>query len=84
MGREAGVPNKSKQTLIKLLEARYPDYNPVYEMVDIALDKENDVNTRLAANDKVAGYLIPKLKAVELTGLDGKDLIPATIQIIHE
>ena len=84
MARPTGSMNKNKQTLLKLLELRYPDYNPVTEMVDIALDKDNDVNTRLNANDKVAGYLVPKLKAIELTGADGKDLVPAMIQIIHD
>lgn len=84
MGDRTGSPNKNKQALIKLLESRYPGYHPVYELVDIALNKENDVNTRLQANKEVAGYIVPKLKAIELTGLDGNDLIPATIQIIHE
>jgi len=27
---------------------------------------------------------LPDLKAIELSGADGKDLVPATIQIIHE
>ena len=84
MGDRTGSPNKNKQALIKLLEARYPGYHPVYELVDIALDMDNDVSTRLQANKEVAGYIVPKLKAIELTGADGKDLLPATIQIIHE
>lgn len=82
--REAGIPNKNKQALLKMLELRYPDYHPVCELVDIALDKDNDVSTRLQANKEVAGYIVPKLKAIELTGVDGKDLVPATINIIHE
>jgi len=84
MARPTGSMNKNKQSLIKLLEARYPDYHPVTELVEIALDMTNDVNVRLNANDKVAQYIIPKLKAIELSGADGKDLIPAAIQIIHE
>ena len=84
MGDRTGSPNKNKQALIKLLEKKYPGYHPVYELVDIALDMENEVNIRLQANKEVANYIVPKLKAIELTGLDGKDLLPATIQIIHE
>ncbi len=82
--REAGIPNKNKQALLKMLELRYPDYHPVCELVDIAMDMENDVSTRLQANKEVAGYIVPKLKAIELTGLDGKDLLPTVIQIINE
>lgn len=84
MGDRSGIPNKNKQALIKLLESKYPDYHPVYELVDIAMDKENDVSIRLQANKEVAGYIVPKLKSIELTGADGQDLLPATIQIIHE
>lgn len=84
MGDRTGSPNKNKQALIKLLENKYPNYHPVYELVDIALDMENEVSIRLQANKEVAGYIVPKLKAIELTGKDGEDLIPAMIQIVHE
>ncbi len=74
MGSRAGIPNKNKQTLLKLLEARYPDYHPVTELVDIALDLNNDVNVRLNANKEVAQYIVPKLKSIELTGANGEPI----------
>ncbi len=84
MASREGSPNKNKQALIKLLEIKYPGYHPITELVDIALDTENEVSIRLHANKEVAQYIVPKLKAIELTGADGKDLLPAAIQIIHE
>jgi len=84
MGDRTGIPNKNKQALLRLLEIKYPNYHPVCELVDIAMDMDNDVSTRLQANKEVAGYIVPKLKAIELTGQDGKDLLPAVIQIINE
>ena len=71
MASRAGSPNKNKQALLKMLELRYPDYHPVIELVEIAMDKENDINTRLNANKEVAQYIVPKLKAIEVTGSDG-------------
>jgi hypothetical protein len=71
MASRAGSPNKNKQALLKMLELRYPDYHPVIELVEIAMDKENDVSLRLNANKEVAQYVVPKLRAVEHTGKDG-------------
>lgn len=41
MASRAGVPNKNKQALILLLQAKYPDYHPVMDMAAIA---NNDVD----------------------------------------
>ena len=38
MGSRAGIPNKNKQALIALLEAKYPGYHPVMELAKIAND----------------------------------------------
>ena len=38
MGSRAGIPNKNKQALIALLEAKYPGYHPVMELAAIAND----------------------------------------------
>ena len=68
MARPAGSPNKNKQALIALLEAKYPGYHPVIEMAGIANDDTNDLPTRFAAHKEVAQYVTPKLKAIEHTG----------------
>ncbi len=66
MPRPAGTPNKNKQALIALLEAKYPGYHPVVEMAAIANDQENDLQTRFNAHKEVAQYVTPKLKALEV------------------
>lgn len=68
MPSRAGSPNKNKQALIALLQAKYPDYHPVVEMAAIANDDNNDLQTRFNAHKEVAQYVTPKLKAVEHTG----------------
>jgi len=68
MPREAGIPNKNKQALLKILQAKYPDYHPIVEMVDIAMDMDNDINLRASMHKEVAQYVTAKLKAIEHTG----------------
>ena len=68
MPSRAGSPNKNKQALIKLLELKYPGYNPILEMAAIATDEENDLHTRFTAHKEIAQYIVPKLKAVEHSG----------------
>ena len=68
MPSRAGSPNKNKQALIALLQAKYPGYSPVVSMADIANDMDNDLSTRFNAHKEVAQYVTPKLKALEVTG----------------
>lgn len=98
MARPAGSQNKNKQSLIMLLQAKYPGYQPVVSMADHAhaLDKLVDeaiahnkaahdddaselpvlragtiVEMRNTASDmhnRVAKYVTPQLKSVEVTG----------------
>ena len=68
MSRPTGVPNKNKQALIKLLQARYPGYHPVMEMADIANDKENPVELRANMHKEIAMYVEPKRKSIEVSG----------------
>lgn len=76
--REQG---RNRRLMARTLEEKYPEYQPVVSMAThaIELDKQvedtpKDTDLRLAAitaHDKVASYLTPKLKAIELTGEDG-------------
>jgi len=84
MPRPKGTPNKNKQALIVLLEAKYPGYHPVLEMASVANDEGADPTARFNANKEVAQYIVPKLKATEITGKDGKDLLPKKITLVHE
>lgn len=83
MARTPGAINKNKRALLLALQARYPDYQPVVEMADAAFklsDAARQADPDSApglwaqasqAHDRVAQYVTPKLKAIEVTGQDG-------------
>lgn len=70
-------PAKAKRALAKLIEEYYPNYSPLLDMVghakqlsEIAKARPKDSMAQLDAvtgHDKIAKYLIPQLKAVDLT-----------------
>jgi len=91
-GSRKGIPNKNKQALLARLAERFPEWNPVIEMAAVAVAmgdslkpyetaKIEDLRALIDANDKVAQYLTPKLKAVELSGADGGPLV---VEILSE
>lgn len=71
-GRTKGVPNKDTAAIADALRERYPDWDPVIAMAEIANDPKNDITLRLAAAKEVAQYIHPKRKAIELTGKGGE------------
>ena len=72
MSRPKGVPNKPKRALLRLIQEKYPGYNPAMELVKVAMDTEADENMRFSANKELLQYLEPKLKAVEVVAeVDG-------------
>lgn len=85
-GRKKGSKNKNQ--ILDVIREKYPDYNPILAMVDLANNDELvvtsdgikvlavDNNLKLQCHKEVAKYCYPTLKAIELTGEDGKDLIP--------
>jgi hypothetical protein len=83
-GRKAGVPNKDKRGLIARLAAKFPEYDPVIHLAEIANDPEADLQMRFNASKEVAKYRHPQRKAVEHTGNEGGPLIPDTFRVIHE
>ena len=73
-GRQKGTPNKKTQALQDLIAEKYPGYNPVLEMVDMALDDETPKDLKFACNKEVAKYMVPQLKAIEVTQGEIKDV----------
>ena len=75
-GRPFGSGNKPlKRLLQERLAERYPDYDPVLEMVDSSIkikqqaDQSNDIadhKSAIESLDRVSKYLEPTLKAVEV------------------
>ncbi len=77
--RPKGVPNKPKRRLLARIQADFPDYHPVIEMVKVAIDEDADKHDRFNANKEVAKYIEPALKAIEVKSeVDGE--LKVTIQ----
>jgi len=91
MSRPKGSNNRNKNFLLNRLKDMYgEDFHPIMRMAENAVklqqiaEIEQDVTAHKAALDgwdKVAQYTEPKLKAVEMTGKDGEDLIPSSIKV---
>ncbi len=98
MPRKAGLPNKNKRGLKAQLKQEYgDDFDVIFsmaknivrmqELADNEGDPEAEFSQRkecVASLEKIAQYIEPKLKAVEVTGSDGESLFPASIKIVHE
>jgi len=76
----AGRPNNDKRALLNALRLKYPGYQPVlaiakaaHELTAMAEQEKTAELWRDAGtmHEKVAQYVTPKLKAIELTGEDG-------------
>ena len=77
-GRKEGSRNKKSVELEELMQDKFPDYDPVCAMAEIANDKKLTPSLRLSAHKEVAKYRRHQLKSIEVTGADGKDLITQT------
>lgn len=64
-GRQKGTPNKDTKALQDRIASKYPGWDPVEAMAEIAQDDQNDVMIRLAALKEIAQYIHPKRKAIE-------------------
>ena len=67
VGRPKGVPTKPKRALIALLNERWPGWHPVLQMADIANDETVALPERFSAAKEVAKYVVPQLKAVDIS-----------------
>lgn len=79
-GRTVGTPNKDTAELVALLKSKYPKWDPVIAMAEIA-NTCNDVNTQLQAAKEVAQYIYPKRKAIEHSGPDGQQLATLIVNV---
>jgi len=66
-GRKPGIPNKDKAALRDMVNAAFPDWDPVLAMAKIATTT-NDAAVELQACKEVAQYIHPKLKSIEHKG----------------
>jgi hypothetical protein len=78
MGRPAGSPNKNKRGLMHRLKELYgEEFHPIMRMAENGVKLQEianstgagvDLKASLEAWDRIAVYVEPKLKAVEVTG----------------
>ena len=78
VGRPAGSENANRRALRARIHDLWPEWDPVVQMAESAIElkelaKQDDTRLMDSVNaaDKVAAYLTPKLKAVEVTGAGG-------------
>ncbi len=73
-GRKKGAKNKA--TAQKAAAIAASGETPLDYMLGVMRNTGYEPETRLDAAKSAAPYVHPKLAAIELTGADGKDLIP--------
>ena len=73
-GRQKGTPNKS--TLVRQGELGAGGELPLDYMLRVMRDEGADQKRRDLMSTAAAPYIHQKLAAMEVTGKDGKDLIP--------
>ena len=64
-GRKKGTVNKTKQTLLDMIQEKHPGWHPVTAMAELAQDESIEMNHRVTCYKEVAKYVAPQLKAVE-------------------
>jgi hypothetical protein len=66
-GRKAGSLNKDKAGLHELLASKFPEWDPVMAMAEVANDSKADPIMRFQAAKEVAHSVHPKRKAMDIT-----------------
>lgn len=71
-GRPKGRVNKKlSDSLIERIQQKWPEFCPVLEMIEFAMDHTNTPDLRFKACSEVAQYIYPKKKAVDVSSRDG-------------
>jgi len=64
-GRKKGTPNKRTTDLLKIIEEKYPDFDPVLAMIEIIKAPYTSNAVRAYCIKAVLPYFYPKRKPVE-------------------
>lgn len=67
-GRKKGTPNKRTSDLLEQIQSRWPGYDSVLALVELAHDLELPVELRFQCHKEIAHYIEPKRKAVDVSG----------------
>lgn len=71
VGRQKGTPNKKSVELAELMANKYPHYDPVVSMAEIANDPSVDLQHRITCHKEVAKYVRPQLRSMTIQGSIG-------------
>lgn len=82
-GRKKGTPNKKTKILSELIANKYPTFNPVLKLIEIALTDNVDLNIRVAILKEIATYMYPKMKPTEYKTEENNDLSTMTAFLEH-
>jgi len=80
-GRQKGTPNKNRVALIERLNDKYPSYDPVIALAELAQDASVDLSVRLDCHKTLANYLYAKMRSVEW--IDENTSQPIVIQVVE-
>lgn len=62
----------AKSQVLKMLQRHHPEYHPLIELANIALDSTTDVRLKVDCHKTIVKYCEPELKSVEVSGrVDG-------------
>lgn len=80
-GRQRGTPNKNRAALIERLSERFPNYDPVIALAELAQNASVDLSVRLDCHKTLANYLYPKMRSV--AWIEENTTQPIVIQVVE-
>ncbi len=69
-GRQKGTPNKKTVVLEELIQNKFPDFNPILSMIEIAVSDFTPTDLQFQCLKEISGYIYPKRKPIELNDRD--------------
>ena len=82
-GRKKGTPNKRTKNLIELIESKYPKFDPVISLIEIAIDNETPLDLKVNCLKEIAKYIHPQRKAVEVSTNPNDEISTKVIFLQH-
>lgn len=70
-GRKKGQLTKRSLDLEELMATKFPGYDPVAAMAEIAIDAKVDLQLRIMCHKEVAKYVRPQLRSTTISGTIG-------------
>ncbi len=81
-GRKLGSKNKRTLGIEQALDAG--NCNPIQGMIDMVNDETTEPSIRAKLYCELAGYIYPKRKAIEHSGIDGAPVLQRYAVLVHD